>query len=325
MPDEIVNPNPLRNQRSQDGNLLFSAIIPTKYRPTSVETTVRTLLWQTFVPHEIIVIDQSSNTESRNRVYNQFAGAPTSVQQKTILSYIHDSAICGAAAARNRGMEFARGNIWLFLDDDVEVEQDCLEQLAEIYRRFPDAVGVSAIFTNYRTPKWWVRAWRKFFLLGPFYDERAPIYSRASRLRNAEPLQVRKFTGAAMSFRADAVCRIRFDEHVHGTGAEDADFCARITSHSALLIAPKARVFHRLAPEGRSKRHWVETGIERATYLYKRNWNFGIKNRLFFGWLLVGYSVGATLASIRRISWTPWRGLWAGIRDGTAEANHSRE
>lgn len=298
----------------------LSVIIPTKYRPAVVERTVESVFRQTVLPWQVIIIDQSSTEETQQRIEKLYATAPSPLQQNTRLSYLHDATVVGAAEARNRGMDLAEGNTWLFLDDDVRLEPEFIEHLLDVYDRYPAASGVSGVFTNYLSPSWVRRAWSRAFLCGPFHDERQPIYWDADRLRASEPLRVRKFTGALMSFRAEAIRSLRFDENIRTTGAEDADFCARLRRGSVLLIAPTARVFHERAAAGRADNHWIEGDLEWAYYLYRRNWDAGVHNRLCFAWLIVGYAVAATLASIRQRSFAPWRGFFSGIREGGAHA-----
>jgi len=296
----------------------FSIIIPTKYRPEVVERTMGTVFRQSLPPWQVIVVDQSSTEETRARVERQFTAA--GAQQWTRLSYLYDPAIRGAAAARNRGMDLAEGDTWLFLDDDVLLETDFLKRLLDAYRLYPHATGVSGVFTNYRPPSRVHRVWSWIFLRGPFHDERQPIYWRADLLRNSAPRRVTKFTGALMSFRAEAVRKLRFDENIRKTGAEDVDFCARLGRDAVLLIAPAARLFHERAPAGRSASHWVQNDLEMAYYLYKRNWNTSFRDKLCFAWLTVGYAVATTLACVRRKSFAPWRGIVEGIRLGGVQA-----
>jgi glucosyl-dolichyl phosphate glucuronosyltransferase len=301
---------------------MVSVIIPTKYRPEDIEATVQTLLRQTAMPGQIVVVDQSTDQECRTRLEKLLEDLPAEQRARTVLCHIYDPTIVGAAAARNRGMAAAAGSIWLFLDDDVELEAPFIEKLLEVYERYPAAVGVSGVFTNYRKPRWILNLWRRIFQRGPFWDERQEIYWNADRLRDAGPVPVKRFTGALMSFRASRVKDLRFDENVRGTSAEDADFCARVPvgKGEALLIAPGARLFHKLSSGGRSKKHWVYTEMERAYYLYVRNWNRGVKNRICMAWLIVGYSLIGLLASLRQGSLDPLRGVGEGIQVGKEEA-----
>jgi GT2 family glycosyltransferase len=41
--------------------------------------------------------------------------------------------------ARNRAMEAAEGDIWLFLDDDITLKKDFVDQFLAVYRDYPEA------------------------------------------------------------------------------------------------------------------------------------------------------------------------------------------
>jgi len=52
--------------------------------------------------------------------------------------------------ARNVAMDRASGDIWVFLDDDVILEPEYIQELMRAY--LPEVTGVSGIFTNYTIP-----------------------------------------------------------------------------------------------------------------------------------------------------------------------------
>ena len=295
----------------------ISIIIPTKNRLTDLTLTVETLLAQTILPDQLVIVDQSSGDQSERAVRNLLAQAPQAVRGRVRLDYVLNPAITGGAQARNRAMEIAEGAIWLFLDDDVCLESDFIEQLLAAYGQFPAAAGVSGIVTNYIHPPGAALAWRTLFVRGPFHDDRQPVYWDAARLRGAAPVPVSRFGGGLMSFRAEAVRSVRFDENLSGVSdGEDVDFCAHLKPGALLLITPQARLVHNQSPAGRSQKHWSSREAKSNHYLYHRNWRSGIFNRLCFGWLNLGYGLVASFAALRRGSLAPWRDLLEGMRDG---------
>jgi GT2 family glycosyltransferase len=279
-----------------------SVIIPTKNRRADLEETIRTLLGQTRMADELIIVDQSQ-TES----LLPMSSFP--------LKYIYDSSISGLTQARNEGMKQATGDIWLFLDDDVVLEPDFIEQLLAAYA--PGVTGVSGIITNYNAPPIMQRIWTAIFRLGPFHDRRQAIYYDAEKLAGSTPIRVPGFTGALMSFRADEIRGLRFDENLHGACfAEDIDFCARLPRNCVLLITPQARLVHKRSPEARHTVHWLDLHAQGANYMRERHWRNGIWNNLCFGWLNVGYALSAILSCARNISLEPWRAWKQGAKRG---------
>ena len=280
----------------------ISVIIPTKNRAADLAKTVGSLLTQTRLPDELVLIDQSPERSFTN---------PINIPVR----YIHDPSLSGLSTARNAGMEIASGDIWLFLDDDVALEPHFVQELLDAYK--PGVIGVSGIIINYRKPPLLRRVWEVVFVRGPFDDQRQRVYRRAEKLRNGPPVPVRQFTGALMSFRAADVRHLRFDENLTGPSpGEDIDFCARLPKDSVLMIAPQARLVHKRSPAGRNQAHWLLVHAQVNAYMRQRHWGSGVWNRLCFGWLNVGYALAASLSALERRSLEPWRAWREGLRKG---------
>lgn len=281
----------------------ITAIIPTKNRPEALRHTLTTLLAQRRPVDQIIIVDQSPacGREDLRRLRAVLAPPPDWI-------YLHEPRLSGGAAARNRAMELARGTIWLFLDDDVELRQDFTAALLAAYRRYPRALGMAGLITNYPRPPWRERGWNAVFRHGLFRDDRQPLYWRAARLRNPEPLPVSRFSGSAMSFRAAAVGTLRFDARLTGvSNGEDVAFCLALTGGGpGLFIAPAARLCHLRDPCGRSQEHWVRQTARDAWFLY---WNQGRGaarpawlQRWRLAWLDFGLALGAAASAVHHRS-----------------------
>jgi glycosyltransferase involved in cell wall biosynthesis len=88
-------------------NPLVSVIIPTYNRGHVVPEAIESVLRQTYLRLEVIVVDDGS-TDNTPECLQQFAGRIRVVTQEN----------AGPAAARNRGIEMARGELIAFLDSD---------------------------------------------------------------------------------------------------------------------------------------------------------------------------------------------------------------
>ncbi len=297
--------------------LTISVIIPTKNRPDDLALTVKTLFRQTIMPLELIIIDQSASDGSHCRIKQMFSDAGLEIQDGMRLRYVRDSSLLGGSSARNRAMDIAEGDIWLFLDDDVSLDQNFLGEILTAYELHPQYDGVSGIVTNYRLPPLAYRSWSRIFFRGPFDDERQSIYWNAPRLVGATPIVVDKLGGGLMSFRAQAVRGMRFDESLRGVcDGEDVDFCAQMKPGTLLAIAPAARLVHNASPVGRSQEHWLERTTQANCYLFHRNWNTTLINRACYVWLMFGLGIVAVFASLRRLSLTPWNTFREAAREG---------
>ncbi len=296
--------------------LAVCVIIPTKNRPDDLERAVGSLLTQTVVPQSLVVIDQSVGSEGRRRVEAELASAKRLGRNTFRLTYIHDSHISGGAVARNRGMELADGDVWLFLDDDVVLEEEFVQELLKVYQAYPKADGVSGVMTNYPRAPLAFRVWSAIFVHGRFRDRRQPIYWNAERLRNSSPLPVDRFTGCVMSFRANAVGGTTFDNNLYGVSeGEDIDFCLRLGHPATLLMAPRARLEHRHSQIGRLQDHWLRRYVRGNLFIYYKHWNTNAFNRLCHAWLQIGLGSVALIACVRRLSIDPWHALTTGIAE----------
>jgi hypothetical protein len=123
-----------------------------------------------------------------------------------------------------------------------------------------------------------------------------------------------------MTVRRSVLGADRFDDSLEGVPpGEDVDVCCRLSRRTRLVIAPRARLMNLMSSTARQRDHWLGADAQAAYYLYSRNWRKGLRNRLCFAWLNVGYALLATAASLRRRSLEPWRALGAGIRRARAQ------
>ncbi len=299
-----------------------SAIIPTRNRPADLRLTVQTLLDQTLLPAEVIVIDQSSDEQSKKAVEEEFQNARDRNSFTPELKYVLDSKIVGVSAARNRAMELCTKAIWLYLDDDIIIEREFVEELQKVYDENPEIHGVSGVITNYPPPKFVPRTWMTLFSRGPFREKRLPIYWHADKLRNAGLFPVAGFSGGLMSFRSEVARTGKFDARI-GDG-EDVDFCLNLAIKANMVIAPRVRLKHMSSPIGRSNDLWLSRFAATQGFLYEKNWSHSWINKIYLGWFCVGLFSGALLSCCRRLSFAPmimtFRSLRAGMEKVHAPA-----
>jgi glucosyl-dolichyl phosphate glucuronosyltransferase len=102
-----------------------SVIVPTSGRPVAIRRALRSLLDAHAHEHaEILVVDNNEEESMRADLQAICAAAGTGA-----VRYVAELSP-GLSAARHRGAREARGEILLFLDDDVEVSEGWLHALA---------------------------------------------------------------------------------------------------------------------------------------------------------------------------------------------------
>ena len=103
-----------------------SVVIPTFNRPALLEEAVQSVLAQTSTANEIIIVNDGSRTEYRAKISDMARLGPR------IFIY-HFSSNKGASAARNFGLENAKGDYILFLDDDDLLHPEMLESCLAVF------------------------------------------------------------------------------------------------------------------------------------------------------------------------------------------------
>ena len=108
----------------------LAVMIPTLNRPHDLRVTIETLLRQSVLPQELLIVDQSRTDESERAVRALLQGSPQG--RSMALNYRRDPGINGLAIARNVALDMNHSEIILFLDDDVELAVDVLEPVEVI-------------------------------------------------------------------------------------------------------------------------------------------------------------------------------------------------
>ncbi|KAF2341459.1 glycosyltransferase family 2 protein [Flavobacterium tistrianum] len=106
----------------------FSVVIPLFNKANHIENTIKSILNQTFTDYEIIIVNDGStdNGETLVRDFND----------ERIQIYSQKNQ--GVSGARNLGIEKSKGKLIAFMDADDFWFPDHLQELAILYRDFPD-------------------------------------------------------------------------------------------------------------------------------------------------------------------------------------------
>lgn len=118
-----------------------SVIIPTYCRAALLCEAIESVLRQDISGCEIIVVDDGSTDDTRERV-RDFGGR---------VRYLHQENQ-GLSTARNNGLAIAEGDYIAFLDDDDWWMRGKLALQIQILERLPDVAGVFSDFTIVRGP-----------------------------------------------------------------------------------------------------------------------------------------------------------------------------
>ncbi|MBT7703784.1 glycosyltransferase family 2 protein [Candidatus Peregrinibacteria bacterium] len=110
----------------------LSVIVPTLHRSQDLKVLLKSFILQTRNPLEILIIDQSDDTKTKELCLRFKKELPIKYTHSKIKSSTHN---------RNLGVRQAKGEVVVFLDDDTELEPDYLEQIDNFYKEHPKAIG----------------------------------------------------------------------------------------------------------------------------------------------------------------------------------------
>jgi glucosyl-dolichyl phosphate glucuronosyltransferase len=258
-----------------------SVVVPTKNRPVETARMLQSLRAQATMPLEVMVIDQST--------------VPYPLEEFAGLLHVHDPHIGGASAARNHGAQLARGDIVLFLDDDVVLESDCIRAVSHAFAARPDLVGAQCAIHN---P--WDDAPAALYDLSTLVFERG-FFNARPRRRGREEIP-RLIDGLASAYRREFLQHERFDEALPGYSlAEDWDLTKRAARYGALTTIPAARVRHEHAQTNRlDATAYAKLRRTNILYLYdKLDAARDPRNRLWKQWWLLGESLRGLRTRLR--------------------------
>jgi GT2 family glycosyltransferase len=273
---------------------------------------------------EVIIADNASTDGSDKLSADLLAGWRNGV-------FIQNGANIGFAAGSNRGVEHARGKYLFFLNPDVWLEPDCLQQLLDRAEK-SGAAAAGALVLDYDD-----NSFQSFG--GSGFD----IFGLAVGATLAPPPDS-LFTPVGFYFiRADLFRRLRSYDEKFFLYAEDTDLSWRVwLSGNWIAAAPHARIHHRGAgsvnPAGGTKIIESRTNDSKRYYANRNNLFVLIKNcqhvllllvvtnilllamETFAGWLIARrFSfVRATFLNVLRDCWR-FRDYLSAERKKTAE------
>lgn len=275
----------------------ISVAIPTYRRAEPLLETLRSLLAGTVLPLEVLVIDQTE--EQDPTVLATLAHLAPRVGLRHVLH--QPPGLCGA---RNRALREARGDVILFLDDDVT----CEPHLLAAHRRHYDQPTTVAVAGRVRQPAYPEPARPQHFRLSlsgrllSHYD-----HDRPERTCGAP--------GGNFSFRrACGLAAGGYDERfVRGGQNEDCDFGLRLARRfGPFIYDPAAALIHHVAPRGGGRA--FHTTSSRAVREYFRNESYFMLRHLP-RWRLPLY-LGRQLATTGRVALGRYQRVFPGYRPG---------
>jgi glycosyltransferase involved in cell wall biosynthesis len=242
---------------SEMAKVLISVILPTYNRVSTIRYTLESLLNQSFKDFEVIIVDDTPN----DKVYN-FLSSHGYLNKNNIM-YHRNSGRYGLPASRNRGVLLARGNLIMFIEDDVILDRNALLVLYATYKvikRQVKRLGAivparPTIIVNYRSPlltSFIMKHLKRPVIESPItriiYQKYNPEYSSIFEIHMGHPNAL---------FEKEILIKIGlFDYKTYGGSFEfeETDLFTRLRKKNFLLVyQPKAILYHFQVFEGGCK------------------------------------------------------------------------
>jgi GT2 family glycosyltransferase len=249
-----------------------TVIICTFNRSAILHDTIFSLMKQTVLPASIIVSlcdENSTLAETRALPLVRCVYGPR-----------------GSSAQRNTAIPYATTPFVLFLDDDVELAPDYIEQMESAFTYDPAVVAASGkiVADGAHSGK------------GIDRDEALAALCRDRGSRACTGIKLLEFYGCNMFVRGAIVQKEKFDERLPLYGwLEDRDFLWRVSKHGKLIRNHAARIAHLATRTGRtSDLRYGYTKIANPYYMWQKS------VIAHFPDLFVNYWMKTTLANAAR-------------------------
>ncbi|MGA3059121.1 MAG: glycosyltransferase [Candidatus Bathyarchaeia archaeon] len=279
----------------------ISVVIPTYYRPNDLAELFESILRQTILPLEVIVVDDTptNEIEALCEVY--------SVKFKLLyidLNYVKNSKERSITIARNIGVRMTKGVTVMFFDSDVVLFPDYMENILDVFQKYPNALGVQGWIINIKNPKLSPINKSIVMIFGVhdiFVNDQCK-YNRyptsLTKVINCENLE-----GAVMSYKRCVLEEFQFDENLKKhSDMEDMlfGFSVRKRYPNSLYITPYAKCIHKFSSEGRGRSNESKK-LERIHRQYVLTKVFGIRGAFLFFNQEVGRLILEILAKVSNL------------------------
>jgi GT2 family glycosyltransferase len=312
--DDRARTRPVIESAIQDPERAGSTfLICTLNRPDYLRDALLTLLDQTVLPDEIVIVDGSERPTGEGlRAMVERAGVR--------LQYI--TTVPGRTRQLNLGTRAATGDPVFIMDDDVRLEGSFHEAMLRVFEAGgPELGGVQGTMIDDTFRSLPARAFRTIFLLSRHTKNGAgrllpsgyyttPV--RPSEVREAQGLRL-----GGVGFRRRVFDEFSFDESLEGYALkEDIDFSYRVSRRYKLVVSPHARFRHLRAPAARlgvrakSRMHVVNN-----YRVFRKNLDGTRAQKLAFLWAMLGRSLYELARTVVRCEPGYIQGYIEGLRE----------
>ena len=217
----------------------FSIIIVSWNALNHLQTFLPSVAASAYSSFEIILADNASTDGSKAWVRERYP-------EVKIVTFDKNYGYCGG---NNRAVPYASGDILIFLNNDVKVDPDWLNPLAELFSANPDVAAAQPKMRSYEQPAYFEYAGAA----GGFIDKYGYPFCRGRMFATIEedngqydnPCEIFWASGAALAIRKKVFQHMDgFDEDFE-FHMEEIDLCWRLWNQGfKTAFCPESTVYH---------------------------------------------------------------------------------
>jgi glycosyltransferase involved in cell wall biosynthesis len=192
---------------------LFSVIVPTYNRAELIEKTINSIFAQDFQDYEIIVIDDGS-TDNTIEILKPYQERIRILQQPNR----------GAGAARNLGIQYAKGRYIAFLDSDDQWLPWSLTNYEKLIREYQEPSFICGTFINVQIGEHL-----------PLQHESAPIAKYYKDFYSCPDLSLYSFGTCSVAVKTEVIREVGVFSELR-SNYEDMDLWLRLGTASGFLL-----------------------------------------------------------------------------------------
>jgi len=269
-----------------------SIVIPTRNRSERLKNLLHSILKQTMQPKEIIVIDDSKDLRTK-KVIQQLRERFS--EKGVEIRYIMPTKNQGKSIsrARNLGAKEAKGDIVVFLDDDVMIKGNYLKEILKIFKKNPKTLGVQGTIVNMRYSSFWNSVKKVFYYWHAETDRCRMLPSGKTTFAYAPSsvIPCEWLFGLNAAYRKEVFKEFSFNEKLLGYSlGEDKEFSYKIHKKypGSLFLTPYARAYHNSHPTENVNKRKIYIITAYPIGFFYNNIEQTLKNKLIFLWSELG-------------------------------------
>lgn len=268
------------NPKSAD----VSIVIPTRNRTYDLKRLLDSILVQTVLPKEIVIVDDSSDEQTKDLaefVKGEF------LTKGVVVKYLRGGE-GGVAQKRNIGVYHSTSDICFFIDDDIILDKNYVEKILEIYEKNPDALGVAGYIIFKRLSSKLSNIIGRILLVFHLSYNSARV--RPIGISYPYPLtkviNCEWLNAGTVSYKRAIFKEFKWDEALKTYSlSEDKDLSYRIYKRypKSLFMTPYAKAFHTESKAARfPNKYVIYMGVAHSVYIFYKNFKQTLRSNLSF-------------------------------------------